>query len=86
MKRMIENRSNKTVVHLHLSTQHTWPQLSVCLSCVLSASPVAAQLAPVRFKRARESSLHIFSVYKLKGENIVPSSLAMLKFLLIFFI
>jgi hypothetical protein len=42
------------VVRLHLSAQHTWPELSVCLlSFVFSASPIAAQLALVRFSKAR---------------------------------
>jgi hypothetical protein len=53
MKRIIEKRRNEAVVHLHLSTQHTWPQLSISLSCILSAYPIAAQLAPVRFSSNR---------------------------------
>jgi hypothetical protein len=37
-------------VHFYLSAQHTWSHLlSVCLSCVFSASPVTTQLAPLRF-------------------------------------
>jgi hypothetical protein len=39
-KRLIEIRINEAVVHLHLQAQHTWPQLSVCLSCILSVSLV----------------------------------------------
>jgi hypothetical protein len=42
------------VMLLHPSAQHTWPQLSVCLSCVLSASSIYAQLAPVRFNNNQE--------------------------------
>jgi hypothetical protein len=42
------------VMCLHLSAQYTWPQLSVCLSCVLSASPITIQLAPVRFSSNQE--------------------------------
>jgi hypothetical protein len=42
-------------VRLHLSAQHTWSHfLSVCLSYVLSESPIAAQLAPVRFSNNQE--------------------------------
>jgi hypothetical protein len=49
-------------VHPHPSAQHTWPQLSVCLSCVLSASPIITHLAPVRFssnRSERKNSLHL---------------------------
>jgi hypothetical protein len=65
MKR-IENRSNEAVVHLHLSTQHTWPQLSVCLSCpfCISRHP---QLGPVRFSSNRNKR-------KLTLGGVTPSS------------
>jgi hypothetical protein len=42
------------VVYLHPSAQHIWPQFSVCLSCVFSASPVTTQLGPVRFGNNQE--------------------------------
>jgi hypothetical protein len=47
------------VVHLQPNIQHTWPQLSVCLSCVFSESPVApsyAQLGPVITKEWERKS------------------------------
>jgi hypothetical protein len=62
MRRIIEKRSSEAVVHLHLSTQHTWPQLSVYLSilCPFCIS-CHSQLGPVRFssnKGAIKSLLH----------------------------
>jgi hypothetical protein len=44
MKRIIAKRSNTPGPNF----------LSVCLSCVLSASPIATQLAPVRFSNKQE--------------------------------
>jgi hypothetical protein len=56
------------VVHLHPSTQHSWPQLSVYLSFVLSASPIATQLGPVRFSKnkgaRKKSSLQVLMFWQ----------------------
>jgi hypothetical protein len=51
---LLENKSNKAAVHLHLRAQHTWPQLYACLSitcsfCISSHPPVS----PVRFRNNR---------------------------------
>jgi hypothetical protein len=47
-------------VHLRPSIQNTWPQLSVCLSCVFSKISSCPQLSPVRSSNnqgARENAL-----------------------------
>jgi hypothetical protein len=70
MKRIIEKRSNEAVVHLHLSPQHTWPQLYACLSIVcpfcISHSPQLGQLSSL-VTEARKSLLQPLAHWYVPG-------------------
>jgi hypothetical protein len=59
-----KDREKMRVVRLHPSTHHTWPQLSVCLSCVFSASP----LPP--------SEAQLGSVITREGKKLTPLNMA----------
>jgi hypothetical protein len=59
------------VVRLQPSAQHTWHQLSVCLSiCVFSASPIAAQLVPVRFSSNRSEKKLTLPMCQLSQQDL----------------
>jgi hypothetical protein len=67
MKRIIEKRSNEAAVHLHLSAQHTCPQLSVylsiicpfCISCHLQLSPIRFSSNNQELEKAQSKSAQL---------------------------
>jgi hypothetical protein len=56
---LLEKRNKEAVVHLHPSAQHTWPQLSACLSFLHLQRPQLGQGEPGARK---------FTLIDLKGE------------------
>jgi hypothetical protein len=71
---IIEKRSNEAVVCLHLSTQHTWPQLYACLSSIvcpfcISSRPQLGQRTELMRKLTRSPNRAFGGGCRVRGEE-----------------